>query len=77
MKASNSRNSTPAQYLEYLREGRGIEHARYTRDKVGWRWKPSAIYWTVRRHWLPWVVAAGSVAAWFTGIVSNVHDLLH
>jgi hypothetical protein len=77
MNASNSKNSTPAQYLEYLRERRGIEHARYIRDKLGWRWTPSAIYWTVRRHWLTWIVAAGWIAAWIIGIVLDVRDLLH
>lgn len=76
MKASNSRNTTAAQYLEYLRERRGIEHARNMRNKLGWRWKPPVIYWTARRHWLPWVVAAGSFAAWLTDIVSNVRGLL-
>jgi hypothetical protein len=76
MKGSNSRNATPEQYLEYLRERRGIEHARYMRDKLGWRWRPSVIYWTVRLHWFSWVVAAGSVMAWFTDIASGVQGLL-
>ena len=76
MKASNSRNATPAQYLEYLRERRGIRHARHMRDTLGWRWRPWAIYWTVRRHWLAWVVAARSFTAWLTEIVTNMRGLL-
>lgn len=72
MKASNSKNATPAQFLEYLRESKGIEHARHMRDTLGWRWKPSAIYWTLRRYWMAWVVAAGSFVVWLTGILSNV-----
>lgn len=75
MKASNSRNATPAQYLEYLRQRKGIEHARSIRDELGWRWRPSAMLWTARHHWFPWAVGACSVAAAVVNFASNLNGL--
>ena len=72
MKASNSRNATPAEYLEHLRQRNGIEHARRIRDKLGWRWRLSAMLWTVRHHWLSWVAGAFTV---LTGAVSFAANL--
>lgn len=51
MKASNGRAANPAQYLERLRQRTGIQHSRRVRDELGWRWKPSAMLWTLRRSW--------------------------
>lgn len=63
MKASNGRDATPSQYLEHLRQKNGIEHARRIRDELGWRWRASAIRWTIRHHWLSWCLFITAVIA--------------
>ena len=68
MKASNNKDATPAQYSNTCARAKALS----MRDELGWRWKPSAIYWTLRRHWMAWAVVAGSFVAWLTGILSNV-----
>lgn len=76
MKASNSKNATPAQYLEYLKRRSGVEHARRMRDDLGWRWKPSAMFWTIRHHWLAWVAAALSLILTGVGFAADLRALL-
>jgi hypothetical protein len=51
MQASNSRNATNAQYLEYLKKTKGVEHARRKRDELGWRWTRSGLWWTICNYW--------------------------
>lgn len=75
MKASNSRDATPAQYFEHLRQRSGLEHARRTRDKLGWRWRWSAMLWTVRHHWFAWAVAACTFIAGIVGLAANLKGL--
>lgn len=75
MKASNSRDATPGQFLEHLRQQCGIEHARRIRDKMGWRLKPSAIVWTLRYSWVAWAAAAGAVLAWLADIAVALKGL--
>ena len=75
MKASNSRDATPGEFLEYLRQKCGIEHARRIRDKMGWRWKLSAMVWTLRYSWLAWAAAAGAVLALLADIVAALKGL--
>lgn len=76
MKASNSRDATPAEYLEYLRLRSGLEHARFMRDKLGWGWNPSAMLWTVRHSALAWAVAAGSALAGVASFATNLNWLV-
>lgn len=75
MKASNGRDATPAQFLEYLRKRSGIEHARHKRDELGWRWKPSAMFWTLRHHWFLWVSAAGAVTTTAVAFAADIKSL--
>lgn len=63
---TTSREATNAQHLEYLRKRSGIEHARYVRDRMGWRWAPGVVMWTLRhsvavRAALVFVLMAGLV----------------
>lgn len=75
MKASNSTDATPAQYLEYLRRRKGIEHARRMRDELGWRWRPSAMLWTIRHHWFSWVAGACTFIAAAVGFAADLKGL--
>lgn len=75
MKASNSRDATPAQYLEHLRQRKGIEHARRMRDELSWRWKPSAMLWTIRHSWWAWVVCACTLIAGIVAFAADVKGL--
>lgn len=72
MKASNGRDATPAQYLEHLRQRKGMEHARRMRNELGWRWKPSAMLWAIRHSWWVWVA---SVCTFIAGVVAFGADL--
>lgn len=72
MKASNGKDATPAQYLEYLRQKKGIWHARHMRDALGWRWRPSAMAWTIRHAAPSWFVRACIFA---TGVVEVANNL--
>lgn len=72
MKSSNSRDATPAEYLEHLRQREGIEHARRIRDGLGWRWRSSAILWTVRHQWRAWAI---STIVFLAGAVGFAVDL--
>ena len=76
MKASNSRDATPAQYLEHLRLKRGIDHARQIRDELGWRWKPSAMIWTIRHNWLTWILATCSAVAAIVAFLSDLKEFV-
>ena len=48
MKPSNGKNSTPVQFLEYLRQRRGMQHARRIRDQLGWATLPAVMLWSLR-----------------------------
>lgn len=72
MKASNSRNATPAEYLQYLRQRKSIEYAKIKRDELGWRWRPSAMLWTIRHYWCSWAVSA---CVFIAGAVTFTADL--
>jgi hypothetical protein len=71
VKASNARDATPTQHLEYFRLKSGIEHARRIRDELEWRWKLGVILWTLRHSVRPWFVSACTVA---TAIVASLKD---
>lgn len=75
MKASNRRDATRRQYLEYLRKHKGIAHARSIRDELGWRWSPSVLLWTIQHNWFAWVVTACSFIVGIAGFATNLKDL--
>lgn len=75
MKASNGRDATPAQYLEHLLQSVSIRHARRMRDELGWRWRPSAVIWTLRHHWVSWVVGAYTITACVIDLAANLKVL--
>ncbi|MEY2250934.1 hypothetical protein [Comamonas sediminis] len=72
MKASDSKDATPAKYLEHLLQRKGIEHARHMRDELNWRRKPSAMFWTIRHSWRAWIVGAFTFKS---GVVAFAADL--
>lgn len=75
MKASNGRDATSAQYFEHLHQRKGIEHARRMRDELNWRWKPSAMLWTIRHSWLAWVVGACTFVSSVVAFAADVRGL--
>lgn len=77
MKASNGRDATQRQQLEYFRKHKGIEHARRMRDELGWRWRPSVLLWTIQHNWVAWVVTVCSSVVALTNFATNLKDLFH
>lgn len=75
MKASNGWTATPAQYLEHLRQRKGIEYARRMRDELGWRWKLSGMLWTIRYKWWAWVVGTCTIIAGAVAFAADVKGL--
>lgn len=75
MKASNGRDAKPIQYLEHLCQRKGIEHARRMRDELGWRWKPSAMLWTVRHSWWASAVVACTCISGVVAFAANLKGL--